>query len=464
MARPAAPALETLKSRIDHLFGTRGRGCFPDVWAVRDAFIRVILDRGEPAVRCFFREFGYPDLDEATVQEGLWLLEMERHAMLMFTSCGWFFDEISGLETTQCLRYAARAIQLAQRFGRDFEPEFVALLEEAPSNLPQYANGRAVWEKLIRPARVEIDRVLAHHAISLIFHRREPHTRVYCFDLEVIDHEVHTRGTNHLAVGRMRARSRTTWHEAETTFVVLHYGGLDFYTVLRKGRGTQEYDTFRKQLLDTYRTHSLADVTTLLVKEFNGQVHRLDDLFAAEQRHVIGIALQDRFRDYRATFERLADQDQDLLNLLGQLHFPVPKPMRLAASAYLDYHLRTEIAALAGGGNLQRIRLLYERGQTWGYQPEREVLGRQLSELLQQVLCEMNPASDLPEAVVRAGTLLDAANLLGASVDLWQAQNRLLDACARLHAADALPAGLHELFGTLGIKLNLSPELLGQRF
>ena len=461
---PVRRAMETLKSRIDQLFVTRGRGCFPDVWAARDAFIRVILDRAEPSVRRFFREFGYPDLDEATVHEGLWLLEMERHAMLMFTSCGWIFDEITGLETTQCLRYAARAIQLAQHFGRDFEPEFVTMLESAPSNLSQYKNGRAVWEKLIRPAKIDLDRVLSHHAISLIFRRREPQTSVYCFDVEVLDHEVHTRGTNHLAVGRMRARSRTTWDEAETTFVVLHYGGLDFYTVLRKAHGMQEYDAFRKQLLDTYRSHSLADVTTLLVKEFNGEVHRLDDLFAEEQRHVISIALQDRFRDYRTTFERLADQDQDLLNLLGQLQFPIPKPMRLAASAYLDYHLRAEIAALAGGGSLQRIRLLYERGQTWGHQPERDVLGRQLSELLQHVLSDMNPASDLPEAVTRAGTLLDAANLLGVSVDLWQAQNRLLDACARLQAADALPAGLRELFGTLAIKLNLSPALLGQRF
>jgi hypothetical protein len=306
--------------------------------------------------------------------------------------------------------------------------------------------------------------VLAHHAISLIFRRREPHTRVYCFELEVLEHEVHTRGTNHLAYGRMRARSRTTWNEAETTFVVLHYGGLDFYTVLRQTRGTEEYDKFKQRLLQTYRSHSLADVTTLLAKEFDGEVHRLDDLFDEEKRHVISIALQDRFRDYRATFERLADQDQDLLNLLGQLQFPAPKPMRLAASAYLDYHLRAEIAALAGGGSLQRVRLLFERGQSWGYQPERDVLGRQVSDLLQHVLTEMHPASDLPEAVARAGTMLDAATLLGVTVDLWQAQNRLLDACARLHAAEALPAGLRELFGTLALKLNLSPALLGQRF
>src|SRR5262249_10799128 len=149
---------------------------------------------------------------------------------------------ITGLETTQCLRYAARALQLAQQFARDFEPEFVATLEEAPSNLPQFRNGRVVWERLIRPARVDLDRVLAHHAISLIYRPQEPQTRVYCFELESLDQQVHSRGTNHLAVGRLRARSRTTWEKAETTFAVIHYGGLDFYTVLRPSREAQAYD------------------------------------------------------------------------------------------------------------------------------------------------------------------------------------------------------------------------------
>jgi hypothetical protein len=461
---PLRRALDGLKTRLDALFSTRGRECFPDVWAARDGYVRVILDRGEESVRRFFKEFAYPDLDEQVTRDGLWLLEMQRHSMLMFTSCGWFFDEVSGMETTQCLRYAARAIQLAQHFGRDFEPEFLATLEQAPSNLPQFRDGRAVWEHVIRPARIDLDRVLAHHAISLIYRPQAARVRVYCFDLEAPDQEVHSRGTNHLAVGRLQVRSRTTWDQAETAFVVIHYGGLDFYTVLRKAQGSESYDEFKRQLLHTYRTGSLADVTALVVREFDGQVHRLDDLFAEEKRHVIGIALLDRFREYRMTFERLSDQDQDLMNRLGQLHYPIPKPMLAAASAYLDHHLRQEIGGLVDGGSLQRIRLLYERGLAWGYQPERELLGRSLSQLLQQVLGGIAPGEELPEAVARAGTLLDAAALLGITLDLWQAQNRLLDACARLEAAGALAPGLRELFATLAGKMNLSPALLGQRF
>jgi alpha-amylase/alpha-mannosidase (GH57 family) len=461
---PLRESLDRLKGRLDGFFGTRGRECFPDPWGARDAYVEVILDRSPESLQRFFQKHAYPDLDEVLTREAVWLLEMQRHALLMYTSCGWFFDEISGLETAQCLRYAARALQLAGQFGRDFEAELVAGLEKAPSNLPQYPNGRAVWERLIRPARVDLERVLAHLAISLIYRPREDRLRVYCYDVEALDQEIHARGSNHVAVGRLRVRSLLTADSAEAAFTVIHYGGLDFYTVLRKAPQAAEYEGFKGRLRETYRTGSLADVTALVVREFEGEVHRLDDLFAEEQRRVIGIVLQDRFEDYRRSFERLANQDEDVLERLGQLHYPVPRPLRAAASAYHDHHLRAELSHVQATGNLDRLRLLLERGRGWGHQPEREVLARILAEGLQGVLEEVKPGAELPAVVERASGLLEAAGMLGLSADLWGAQNQLLDAYARLATGGALEPGLRGSFVALAEKLNISPGLLGASF
>jgi alpha-amylase/alpha-mannosidase (GH57 family) len=458
---PLRQALDTLKARLDTLFGTRGRECFPDPWAARDAYALVLLDRGPEARQHFFQKHAYPDLDEALTREALWLLEMQRDALLMYTSCGWFFDEISGLETTQCLRYAARAMQLARHFGRDFEAEFVAGLAKAPSNLPQFQDGRGVWEELVSPARIDLERVLAHHAISLLYRPRQDRVRVYCYDIESLDQEVHARGGNRVAIGRLRVYSLPTCESAEASFVVIHYGGLDFYTVLRRSRAAQEYEDFKVRLRQTYRTGSLADVTALVVREFEGDVHRVDDLFAEEQRRVIGIVLQDRFADYQRAFERLANQDEDVLNRLGQLHYPVPRPLRAAASDYLDHHLREEIARLRAEGSLERFRRLLERGKSWGYQPEREILARELADALGEVLQEIGPEADLAGVLRRAGQLLEAASLLGVSLDLWRAQNQLLDARARLTAGGGLDPALRGPLLALGDKLNLAAGLLG---
>jgi alpha-amylase/alpha-mannosidase (GH57 family) len=458
---PLRKAFDQLKDQLDHLYSTRGRECFPDPWAARDGYIDVVHDRSHRSVRQFLRKFGHPDLDDSQVRDALWLLEIQHDAMLMYTSCGWFFDEISGLETTQCLHYAARALHLAKHFHRDFEAKFVQVLKTAPSNLPQFKDGKGVWEQCIRPAMINLERVMAHFAISLIYPSRESAPPSYSFELEVIDKEVRSRGSSHLAIGRLRVRSLQTWNEAESTFVVIHYGGLDFHTVLRETGSVREYESFKKKLLETYKSGSLADITTLVTRELEGKVHRLDDLFVDEQRRIIGIVLQDRIEDYQRTFERLVRQDDDVLARLGLMNYPIPKPLRSAASSCLDLHLTENLGRLDSDGSLERIQNFYERGKSWGYQPERDLLTRTLAEALEKTLGAIGPNADLPTLAKRAGQLLAAADLLGITLDLWKVQNQLLDAFLQISGAGALSQPLGDVFLELADKLNVSRELLG---
>ncbi len=398
--------------------------------------------------------------------DALRLLEMQHAGMLMYTSCGWFHDEVSGIETVQCLQYAARAMDLAVRFGRDFEPEFVATLSAAPSNVSAYRDGREIWERLVRPAVVDLDRVLAHHAISLIYgpDGGDPR-RASAFDLEAIDPEVRSRGNGHLAVGTLRVRSLRTRERGESRFVVLHFGGLDFHAVLSRDVDAETFDRFRAELFQTYRTGSMADVTGLVAQEFPGRAHRLDDLFRDEQRRIIGLLLEDRFADYRRSFERLADQDEELLNRLGHLSFPIPKPLHAAASTYLDGHIRDEIGRLVGGeaASLDAIERLRDRGRAWGYQPERALLEKTLAESLLQTLDSINPSADLSGITARADSLLRTVALLGLKPDIWRVQNRLISAYARLGESGVMDATLEAAFVNLAERLKVSRDLLGWR-
>ncbi len=460
---PLRKAFDGLKADLDHLFGTRGRECFADPWAARDGYIGVVLDRSPAVIEGFFAKHGHPDLDQGQVRDALRLLEMQRDGMLMYTSCGWFFDEISGLETTQCLHYAARAIHLARQFQRDLEPRFLEILATAPSNLPRFRDGRGVWEQVIHPATIDLDRVLAHSAISLIYPSRADDERSYPFDLAILDSEVRSRGSSRLAVGRLCARSHRTWDAAEADFVVIHYGGLDFHAVLRSPSPPAVFNDLKARLIEAYQGGSLADVTAIVTREFAGRAHRLDDLFADEQRRIISIVLQNRIEDYERTFERLTREDDDVLHRLGQLRHPIPKPLQAAASSYLDLRLRQKLEVLDGEAGLESIRDLYGRGKAWGYQPESALLEQVLSQSLRQTLRQLDPAADLPSLVAEARRLLDAAALLGIPADRWEVQNQLLDAYARLSNSGALNAQLAGVFADLANKLNISQSLLGWR-
>jgi alpha-amylase/alpha-mannosidase (GH57 family) len=460
---PLRQALDQLNTRLDGTFISRGRECFPDPWAARDAFIQVILDRSTETVRGFLKKHAHPDLDDLQIRHALWLLEMQRHALLMYTSCAWFFDEISGLETVQCLRYAARALQLARHFQLDFEEEFLRGLEQAPSNLPQYQNGRGVWQKLVHPARFDMDRVLAHYAISLIYREAKEHDSVFCFAIEIRDQEMHGHGNTHVAVGLLRVSSRLTWNEAETCFLVVHYGGLDFHAALRKAPEPAEYAAFKEKLFHLYDTESMADVAALVAAEFQGEIHRLGDLFVEEQRRIIGIVLQERFADYQQDLDRLAEPDEDVIYQLGRLNYPVPKSMRAAAANWCDQQILQEIARLDAEEALKRIKHLIERATVWGYQPDREVLGTALAGELKAVLLEINPLSDLAALAAHAGHLLDAAGLLGITLDLWEAQNHVLDTFSQMNAASPLSPALRQAFGQWADRLYISQDLLGWR-
>src|SRR5690606_913671 len=98
------------------------------------------------------------------------LLEMQRHSMLMFTSCGWFFDEVSGIETTQILQYACRAIQLANQVSdANLEAELFKKLEDAPSNIPMIGTAAQAYLRFVVPAKTTLQRVGMHYAVAWLF-------------------------------------------------------------------------------------------------------------------------------------------------------------------------------------------------------------------------------------------------------------------------------------------------------
>jgi hypothetical protein len=476
---PLRRGLDSLKKYLDAVYEEHGARLLADAWPARDAYIEVVLRRGDEvhparpsgpgaaaraeargAVADFLAAHGRPGVRPS---EALALLEMQRNALLMFTSCGWFFDEISGIETLQCLRYAARALQLAGHFAdvAAVEEELLAGLESAPSNLPEVADGRAVWEQFVRPARVDLERVLAHHAVTSLFRPPGPCERLYCYEVESLEHEVTACPALTVAVGRLHARSTLTLEEDETAFVALHRGGLDFHTVLSRDVSPGAYAAFKRRLGAALKEGQPAGLAALVAAEFPGHAFRLEDLFADELRRVLDVVLQGRLEEYLSTFARLAAKDADVLDRLGRMRGPLPGPMRGAASVVLDHRLSEEIHRRRGDESLRALREEVERAAVWGYRPERGRLQKELGEELRKVLQELRPGADLAGPAGRASWLLDAAALLGVRPDLWETQNQLLETYARLADAGSLTPALHETLARVADRLHVSEGLLG---
>lgn len=151
---PLRNALNWLRDELIIVYETEGKKYFKDIWNARNDYIDIILNQSENAAIEFFNNNVIRVLSSEEINTCRKLLEMQKNSMFMFTSCGWFFSEISGLEATQILQYAAKAIELAEDVsGIHLEEQFTDKLELAISNVDKYKNGKGVWEKLVKPAK-----------------------------------------------------------------------------------------------------------------------------------------------------------------------------------------------------------------------------------------------------------------------------------------------------------------------
>lgn len=456
--QPLREGLETLKKRIDWILETEGRKILRDPWEAFRKYIRVVLARDEHKVRVFLEQECLQGLSEEQMTLALKLLEMERHGQLMFTSCAWFFDDLSGLEGVQILRLAARAIQLAEPYGgASLEGELLQALERAPSNFPQVGDGRRLWIREVRPSVTDLERVLAHFAVSSVFRRDQPAQVGVAYSLRNLDFSVREAGSAHLAVGAAEVASRITLEKCTDMYAVIHFEGLDVQFFSRPWSEMAEYESIKKDLFKTFHEGSLGDVYQGLLESFQRPTHRLKDLFRDEQRRIIQTVLRGRIADYQALGEQLFEQDSVLLRRLGALQYPIPEPMRVVAQFCTENRMRTLLDRMQGDEELGSLAALMEEARQWGYRLDVERWERYLLLSLEQRVEGLRTTDRILTELRRAQRLLKVAEILGLPMNLWNVQNVFIEVCReRLAVFEAFK----EEIQAFASSINLTSEVL----
>jgi alpha-amylase/alpha-mannosidase (GH57 family) len=348
---PLRSALDWLRDECIAIFESHGARALRDPWEARDAYIDVILDRGDDNVDRFLAAHGVeagfsrPDDDRlkpaATHVTALELLEMQRNAMLMYTSCGWFFNDISGIETVQVLHYAARVIQLAERVsGRSLELEFLRRVAEARSNLPELADGRAIYERDVKPVRLDLRRVAAHYAVASLFDNFSPVDHVYCYRVTQNDFESFRAGRSKMAVGSITVASRITREEAAFEFVVLHLGETELTGGVRGSSTAQHYEAMKRDLSEDLRVNGISSVIRVLDEYFNEPLLSIRALFRDEQRRILNLLCDATLSEAESAFRQLHERYDPLMRFHATLGVPLPKVLRTAAEFDVNMQLR----------------------------------------------------------------------------------------------------------------------------
>lgn len=151
---PLRESLDWLRDALGPKFERAALEFFKDPWEARNHAVVFLLDGSRETEDRFYSRFSSHPLSEDERRVASKLLELQRYALMMFTSCGWFFNDLSGIETIQILRYAARAIELGEElFQTGFEAEFLRRLSRAKSNVPEQGDGAAIYRREVLSGR-----------------------------------------------------------------------------------------------------------------------------------------------------------------------------------------------------------------------------------------------------------------------------------------------------------------------
>ena len=345
---PLRSALDWLRDEIAPLYEQAAARYLKDPWAARDEYIHVILNRSEESQNRFAARHFRRKTTSRQDRVKIWkLLEMQRHAMLMYTSCGWFFDELSGIETVQVIQYAGRVVQLAQElFGDSLEARFITKLAEAKSNLAEHRDGALIYEKFVQPARVDLAKLGAHFAMSSLFSEYPQEARVYCYDVNVKDYRIQRSGKMRLALGYARFTSEITRETDSLAFGVLHFGDHNLHGGVSRFSSEEAYRLLIHSVGDAFNRSDVPEVVRAIDDGFDRR-YSLRDLFHDEQRRVINQVIQTSLDDMAAFYRQTYENQAPLLRFLYDCGIPIPNQMRDNARIALNDSLRRALEAPA---------------------------------------------------------------------------------------------------------------------
>lgn len=418
---PLRDALDGVRDALAQPFEERGNALLKDPWAARDDYISVVLDRSAANMEVFFARHAARALTDGETTQALKLLEMQRHAMLMYTSCGWFFDELSGLETVQVIHYAGRAVQLAQDlFGDSLEQRFVERLAAARGNIPEHGDGRQIYEKFVRPAMVDWERVGAHYAVSMLFENYPGQAKIYCFLAELQDYQCFEAGVAKMTVGRVKLTSEITRESSLLSFGVLHMGDHNVNAGVRESLDDEAYQALIQEAKEPFTRADFAEVVRIMDRRFGGSNYAVRSLFRDEQRKVLDVILTSTLQEAAALYRQIYEHRAPMMRFITSLHLPLPKAFYAAAEFVVNGYLRQALEQ--ADMDIERVNSLLETARLEGVTIDSATLEFTYRRNLERMAIQLlrHPNENELNKLNAAAALIQK---LPFPVELWATQN-----------------------------------------
>ncbi len=457
--RPLREALDWLRDQLIPLYQEEASAYVKNPWDARNDYIDVIYDRSHKNINTFLEAYAVKKLSMDEKIRTLKLFEMQRNAMLMYTSCGWFFDEVSGIETVQIIQYALKALQYAEELnGELLEPTFLKYLEKTPSNV--FKNAAEPYERYVKSAKTDLLRVAAHYSISSVFEQYSEDIDIYCYNAKSEIYKRAEAGKLTMVTGKTRLLSSITWDEIIIAFAVVHLGDHNINAGIKDFAGENDFHIIESEIKNSFEKGDIPEVVRLLDKHFKGNIYSLWHLFKDEQRKILNEILQLTYEGVEASYRQIYENNYPIMNYYYSLQNRLPRPLLSAA----EYTLNTDLKKTFNHeADVEKLRRVIEEIQRWSINVDTTTVGFIASTWAHSVMEKLDEQPEDIRLFELVKDTLEALTPLSLQLNLWKAQNiyfsirkkHFTGMKKKAEAGDHFSANWVEAFSKLGYYLHV---------
>lgn len=467
--KPLRDAMNWLRDQLAQPFENGAGEYLQNPWQARDRYIDVILDRSPENMEHFMSELAIRSLNNDQKRRVIKLLEMQRQVMLIFTSCGWFFDEISGIETVQVMMYAARAIQLANELlGLNLEADYLKMLQEAQSNIPEFGNGAKVYEMFVKPSAIDLVQVAAQYTMLSLFSRekqsmikKQPEERKQCC-FTIIEEEMVKRekGDKRLSICKLRVHSDVTWDEETASCVALWLGNENVVCGARSNVSENDYESMKREILPAFEKGPDASTVVLMTKFFGEKTYTLKNMFKDDRQQIINFIVQGSLKKAEELFETVYKEDAVTMQFMNDLRMPLPRAFRAAANVVVNADITRRLSSEKI--DIEALSQIVSDARLRGAEFDTELLGVKACD---RIATELQDIQKVPADVKRIEDIEKLVRLVRSmplKLDFWKSQNTAFKLAQEIYkpmkektdeASKAWTSAFERLCDALGIRL-----------
>ena len=420
---PLRDALDWLRDNLILIYEKEGKDLFKDIWKARQDYIDIIQDRSEDVIDAFFKKHGKNISENGRKSKALRLLEIQRHSMLMYTSCGWFFNEVSGIETIQILEYASRAIQLAEQISDNIlEKEFITRLEYAKSNVPEHENAGRIYENIVLKTKVTLMRVGMHYGVATLFADNPEKLSVFNYTTSVDFFDKREAGIQKISYGRISVRSNTTYTEKQFSFVSLYLGQHNIVGYISVNMTEEVFNKMYKKVNLAFSKSNIEDIMRYLRKYFGNKTFSIWHLFKDEKRQVFDQIVGQYLGRVDYELRQIYDQDYQLVNAISQEDIPIPKIYLHTFEFVLNSELRECLQT--DPLDINQLNELVSKFKKWNLELDPQIpYDRIISQTINRILGQLSQGKEALEILKRLNRGFEIIKEFNLHPNLHNSQN-----------------------------------------